>query len=85
MTTAPAPPGPTEPLAVWSFVLKLDRANGICCGPALGIAGGDLRTSCAFRMRKRPGLQGRGLAIAGLIIGFFRFPLWLLYIIFSAV
>ena len=82
VTAAPAPPGPTEPLAIWSFVLSLIGLMAFCCGPALGIAGVICGHLAVSRMRKRPELQGRGLAMAGLIIGYFAALSWLLYIIF---
>jgi hypothetical protein len=82
LTAGPAPSGPTEPLAIWSFVLSLLGLMAFCCGPALGIAGVICGHLAVSKMQKRPELQGHGLAIAGLIIGYFAALSWLLYIIF---
>jgi hypothetical protein len=74
---------PTEPLAIWSLVLSLVGLLGFCCGgPVLGIAGvicGHLGLS---KINANPQLQGRGLALAGLIIGYFSVVSWALYLIF---
>lgn len=74
---------PTEPLAIWSFILSLVGLLGFCCGgPVLGIAGvicGHLGLS---KINANPQLQGRGLALAGLIIGYFSVVSWALYLIF---
>src|SRR3954447_26972698 len=74
---------PTEPLAIWSLVLSLVGLLGFCCGgPMLGIAAvvcGHLGLS---KINANPHLQGRGLAVAGLIIGYFAVVSWLLYLIF---
>lgn len=74
---------PTEPLAIWSLVLSLVGLLGFCCGgPVLGIAGvicGHLGLS---KINANPQLQGRGLAMAGLIIGYFAIVSWALYLIF---
>ena len=74
---------PTEPLAIWSLVLSLIGLLGFCCGgPVLGIAGvicGHLGLS---KINANPQLQGRGLAMAGLIIGYFAVVSWALYLIF---
>jgi hypothetical protein len=78
-----APASPTEPLAIWSLVLGLVGLLGFCCGgPMLGIAAvicGHLGLS---KISANPNLQGRGLAIAGLVIGYFAIVSWLLYLIF---
>jgi Domain of unknown function (DUF4190)/GYF domain 2 len=74
---------PTEPLAIWSFILSLVGLLGFCCGgPVLGIAGvvcGHLGLS---KINANPQLQGRGLAMAGLIIGYFAVVSWALYLLF---
>jgi hypothetical protein len=89
-----APPGPvvpttivvaapTEPLAIWSLILSIVGLVGFCCGgPVLGIAGvicGHLGLS---KINANPQLQGRGLAIAGLVIGYISVVSWALYLIF---
>lgn len=74
---------PTEPLAIWSLVLSLVGLLGFCCGgPVLGIAAvicGHLGLS---KINANPNLQGRGLALAGLIIGYFAVVSWALYLVF---
>ena len=83
-TAAPVPAAsPTEPLAIWSLVLSLVGLLGFCCGgPMLGIAAvvcGHLGLS---KINANPHLQGRGLALAGLVIGYFAIVSWALYLIF---
>ena len=83
-TAAPAPAAaPTEPLAIWSLVLSLVGLLGFCCGgPMLGIAAvvcGHLGLS---KINANPQLQGRGLALAGLVIGYFAIVSWAFYLIF---
>ena len=74
---------PTEPLAIWSLVLSLVGLVGFCCGgPVLGIAGvicGHLGLS---KINANPQLQGRGLAMAGLIIGYISVLSWAFYLVF---
>ena len=84
VATAPmVPRAPTEPLAIWSFVLSLVGLLGFCCGgPMLGIAAvvcGHLGLS---KINANPQLQGRGLAVAGLVIGYLAIVSWALYLIF---
>lgn len=80
---AAVPVGPTEPLAVWSLVLSLVGLLGFCCGgPVLGIAAvicGHLGLS---KINANPNLQGRGLATAGLILGYLAVVSWGFYLIF---
>jgi hypothetical protein len=56
---------------------------GFCCGgPVLGIAAvicGHLGLS---KINANPTLQGRGLAMAGLILGYLAVISWALYLIF---
>jgi hypothetical protein len=82
-TATAAPAGPTEPLAIWSLVLSLVGLMGFCCGgPMLGIAAvvcGHLGLS---KINANPNLQGRNLALAGLIMGYFAIVSWALYLIF---
>ena len=81
--TAAPPAAPTEPLAIWSLVLSLVGLLGFCCGgPMLGIAAvvcGHLGLS---KINANPQLQGRGLAITGLVIGYFAIVSWAFYLIF---
>lgn len=94
MPTAPTPAGgpvvpaptrsaPTEPLAIWSLVLSIVGFLGFCCGGSIleigAIVCGHLALS---KINANPALQGRGLALAGLIIGYFVFVSWAFYLIF---
>ena len=72
--------GQTEPLAIWSLVLSL--LGLFCCGLISGVPGIICGHLALSKIEKRPELQGRGLAIAGLIIGYFATLFWLLYLIF---
>jgi hypothetical protein len=83
VTAVPAPSAPTEPLAIWSLVLSLLSVCGFCCTPVVltgigGIVCGHLGLS---RIKATPGLQGHGLAMAGLIIGYFAIIGWLLWVV----
>ena len=83
VTAVPAPSAPTEPLAIWSLVLSLLSFCGFCCTPVVltgvgGIVCGHLALS---KIKATPGVQGHGLAVAGLIIGYFSIVGWLLWIL----
>ena len=83
MTAVPAPVAPTEPLAIWSLVLSLLSFVGFCCTPVVltgvgGVVCGHLALS---KIKDTPGLQGHGLAVAGLIIGYFSLLGWLLWLL----
>lgn len=83
VTPATVPSAPTEPLAIWSLVLSLLSVCGFCCTPVVltgigGIVCGHLGLS---RIKANPGLQGHGLAMAGLIIGYFAVIGWLLWVV----
>ena len=89
--TAPTAGGPvvasvsssrTEPLAIWSLVLSLVGLLSFCCGPAFGIGGVVCGHLALSKIKAKPELEGRGLALAGLIIGYFAALSWLLYLIF---
>jgi hypothetical protein len=60
-----APGGRTEPLAIWSLVLSL---LGFLCG--ISAVAGVICGHLALGSIKRNGTGGRGLAIAGLVIGY---------------
>lgn len=84
VTAIPPPPLPNEPLAVWSLVLSLLSVCGWCCTPVGitaigGVVCGHLALS---RIKAEPRLQGHGLAVAGLIIGYCAIAGWLLKLIF---
>ncbi len=76
-----APVAPTEPLAIWSFVLSLLGVIGICCGPIPLVAGIICGHLALPKFRARPDLQGRGLAVAGLVIGYIAIAGWLIWVI----
>jgi hypothetical protein len=78
--TTPAAIPKTEPLAIWSLVLSL--VGLFCCGFVLGVPGIVCGHLALSKIRKEPALQGRGLAIAGLVIGYVAVGFWLLWIIF---
>ena len=83
LTTAPSPSAvvvKTEPLAIWSFVLSLLALA--CCGFILGIPGVICGHLALSKIQKEPQLQGRGLATAGLIIGYVAIAFWLIYVVF---
>ena len=79
-TVVPVSSGPTEPLAIWSLVLSL--LGLFCCGLLCGIPGVICGHLALSKIEKQPELQGRALAVAGLIIGYFAVICWLLYLIF---
>ena len=82
VTTVPASVtvGRMEPLAISSLVLSL--LGLFCCGFLCGIPGIICGHLALSKIEKDPQLQGRSLAIAGLIIGYFAVISWLLYLIF---
>jgi hypothetical protein len=77
------PSGQTEPLAIWSLVLSLLGVCGFCCTPVVitGIAGVVCGHLALSKIGTRPELQGRGLAMAGLIIGYCAIAGWLLWVL----
>jgi hypothetical protein len=84
VTAIPPPPLPNEQLAVWSLVLSLLAVCGWCCTPVGitaigGVVCGHLALS---RIKAEPRLQGHGLAVAGLIIGYCAIAGWILKLIF---
>jgi hypothetical protein len=83
VTAVPAPSAPTEPLAIWSLVLSLLGMCGFCCTPVVltGIAGVVCGHLALSKIGTRTDVQGRGLAIAGLVIGYFTIVGWLLWVL----
>ena len=80
---ASAPPtdaGTTEPLAIWSLVLGV--LSLVCCGFILGIPAVICGHLALSKFQKDPQLQGKGLATAGLIIGYVAIAFWLIYVVF---
>lgn len=64
---APAPAPPTNVMAVWSLVSSI---LGITLLPAVGSVAGVVLGHIAMSQLKRTGESGRGLAIAGLVVGY---------------
>jgi hypothetical protein len=81
VTTVPS--NPTEPLAIWSLVLSLLAICGFCCTPVVltGIGGVVCGHLALSRIKATPSLQGHGLALAGLIIGYFAIIGWILWVV----
>ena len=82
--TALAPAAPTEPLAIVSLVLSLAGLLGFCCALFLiaavgGVICGHLALS---KIKSTPGLQGYGLALSGVIVGYFALVWWVFYLLF---
>jgi Domain of unknown function (DUF4190)/GYF domain 2 len=79
----PAPPAPSEPLAIWSLVLSLLGVCGFCCTPVVltGIAGVVCGHLALSKIKARPELQGHGLAVAGLVIGYSAIAGWLVWVV----
>lgn len=74
---------PTEPLAIWSFVMSL--CGLLCCGLLLGVPGVVCGHIALSSIATKPYLQGRGFAIAGLIIGYLAIAFWILSLTFFLV
>jgi peptidyl-prolyl cis-trans isomerase B (cyclophilin B) len=53
-----------------------------CCGFILGIPGVICGHLALSKLQKEPQLQGKGLAIAGLVIGYVAIAFWLIYVVF---
>ena len=82
-TAVPVPGGQREPLAIWSLVLSLLGVCGFCCTPVVltGIAGVVCGHLALSKIGKNPNLQGHGLALAGLIVGYCAIAGWLLWVL----
>ena len=82
ITSAPAAAlatgAPNEPLAVWSLVLSI---VGFCCFPLVGVVGIIFGHISLSHFKTRPELQGKGLATAGLIVGYLGILFWILYFV----
>jgi len=72
-----------EPLAVVSLILSIAGLLGFCCGFFLmaGIAGIICGHIALSRIKRDPTLEGRGLAMAGVIIGYVAVASWLAWIL----
>ena len=84
--TTPAifvPQRKTEQLAILSLIFSILGLCGFCCGLFLvaaigGIVCGHLALS---RIKANPELEGHGLAMAGLVIGYVAIASWLVWIL----
>jgi hypothetical protein len=79
--SVPAPPK-TEPLAILSLIFSVLGLSGFCCGFFLmmaiaGVVCGHLALS---KIKKNPALQGHGLALSGVIIGYAAIGGWLIWV-----
>jgi general secretion pathway protein G len=70
--------GKTEPLAIWSLVLSI--VSLFSCGFILGIPGVICGHLALSKIRKNTTLEGHGIAVAALIIGYVSIMLWLILI-----
>ena len=82
-TAAVVPQRKSEPLAVISLIASILGLCGFCCGFFLmsaiaGIVCGHIALS---RIKANPELEGHGLAMAGLIIGYLAVAGWLIWIL----
>ena len=73
----------TELLAVLSLIFSVLGLFGFCCG--LFLAGGIAGIVCGHialsRIKANPELEGHGLALTGLIIGYLAVAGWLIWIL----
>jgi len=83
VTAVTRPSAPTEPLAILSLVLSGLGMFGFCCTPVVltGIAGVVCGHIALSRIKARPELQGHGLAVAGLVIGYLAIAGWLAWVL----
>jgi hypothetical protein len=79
-----APQRKTEPLAIMALVFGGIGIFGFCCGLFLmaavaGVVCGHLALS---KIKANPELEGHGLALSGLIIGYVAIGSWLIWVVF---
>ena len=92
ISSAPAPSAPialvsqkkTEPLAIMALVFGGLGIFGFCCGLFLaaavaGVVCGHLALS---KIKANPELEGHGLALSGMIIGYAAIGIWLVWVLF---
>jgi hypothetical protein len=82
-TAAVVPQRKSEPLAIISLIASVLGLCGFCCGFFLmsaiaGIVCGHIALS---RIKANPELEGHGLAMAGLVIGYIAVAGWLIWIL----
>ncbi len=88
--STPVPPaystpaaGRTEPLAIWSLVLSL--LGIVCCGFVVAIPGIICGHLALGKISRDPALQGRGMALAGVIIGYIVTAISIIWLLFGGV
>jgi hypothetical protein len=79
-----APQRKIEPLAIMALVFGGIGVFGFCCGLFLmaavaGVVCGHLALS---KIKANPELEGHGLALSGLIIGYIAIASWLIWVVF---
>lgn len=76
--------GQTEPLAIWSLVLGI--LSMLCCTFLIVGAGAVVTGHLALSsLKKNPTRQGRGMAIAGLVMGYLSIVIGVLALAFGMV
>jgi hypothetical protein len=70
---------PTEPLAVWALCLGLPGV--ICCQMVLAPAAVICGHLALGKIQRNPHLDGRGMALAGTILGYIGIALFIVYLI----
>jgi hypothetical protein len=82
--TAVVPQRKTEQLAVLSLIFSVLGLFGFCCG--LFMAGGIAGIVCGHialsRIKANPDLEGHGLALTGVIVGYLAVAGWLIWAVF---
>ena len=84
VAAAPAtvvPTRKTEQLAVLSLIFSILGLFGFCCGFFLmgGVAGIVCGHIALSKIKKDPNLEGHGLAMAGMVIGYLAVAGWLIW------
>lgn len=81
--TAVVPARKTEQLAVLSIIFSGLGLFGFCCGLflAAGVAGIVCGHIALSRIKANPELEGHGLAVAGLVIGYLAVAGWLAWVL----
>lgn len=67
----------TEQLAIWSLVMGV--LSIVCCGIFLSVPAVICGHMALGNINRNPALGGRGLAIAGLVLGYLVSAGWLIY------
>ena len=85
MTSAAAPAAPTgkknEPLAIWALVMGI--LGILCCGPFTAIPAIICGHSAVSKISHNPELDGRAMAIIGLVLGYLGVIIFVCVLIFG--